>query len=69
MCDRLNKEVYTEFLDTKILPFCAQHYDDGNVLLLHDSHPVHTSQHVKQWIRENIGEVEDFVIPHPPYVL
>lgn len=63
--DRLNMETYTEFLGGCVLPYIAQHYDDGNVLLLHDNHPVHNSNFVKEWITANIGIVEDFVIPHP----
>jgi hypothetical protein len=63
--DRLNMETYAEFLGGCVLPYIAQHYDDGNVLLLHDNHPVHNSNFVKEWITANIGIVEDFVIPHP----
>jgi hypothetical protein len=63
--ESLTKETYAEFLENRILPYIEEHFDDGNVLLLHDNHPSHTSNHVKEWINENIGPVEDFVIPHP----
>ncbi len=39
--DTLNRESYEEFLEQRILPYIDQHFDDGNVLLLHDSHPVY----------------------------
>jgi hypothetical protein len=52
-------------MDEYLLPYINQHFDDGNVLLLHDNHTAHTSNYVKEWITENIGTVEDFVVPHP----
>jgi hypothetical protein len=61
----LTKESYAEFLQDGILPETGQHFDDGNVHLLHDNHPAHTSNYVKDWISANIGNVNDFVIPHP----
>ncbi len=64
----LVKETYAEFLEERILPYIELHFDDGNVLLLHDGHPAHTSNYVKDWITENIGNVDDFVIPHPSYI-
>jgi hypothetical protein len=64
--ERTNAETYAEFLELKVLPYIEQHYDDGQVYLLHDNHPVHTSNFVRDWINTNIGAVEDFVIPHPP---
>jgi len=63
--DRLTKETYAEFLEQCVLPYIAQHYEDGNVLLLHDNHPAHNSNFVREWITANIGNIEDFVIPHP----
>jgi hypothetical protein len=63
--ERTNKESYSEFLEEKVLPYIDQHYDDGHVYLLHDNHPVHNSNHVREWISNNIGAAEDFVIPHP----
>jgi hypothetical protein len=65
--NRLTKEVYSDFLENSILPEIGRHFDDGNVHLLHDNHPVHTSNHVKDWINANIGDTRDFVIPHPRY--
>jgi hypothetical protein len=52
-------------MDEYLLPYMNQYFDDGNVLLLHDNHTAHTSNYVKEWITENIGTVEDFVVPHP----
>ena len=66
--NRLTKESYAEFLEDSILPEIDNHFDDGNVLLLHDNHPVHKSNHVREWINENIGDTNDFVVPHPGYL-
>jgi hypothetical protein len=63
--ERTNKEAYAAFLEEKVLPYIATHYDNGDVHLLHDNHPVHRSNHVKDWITSNIGAVADIVIPHP----
>jgi hypothetical protein len=63
--ERLCKESYSEFMETSLLPYIEKHYDDGNVLLLHDNHPTHNSNHVKERINDNIGPIEDFVLPHP----
>jgi hypothetical protein len=63
--ERLTKEPYTQFLETGLLPYIEQHFDDGNVLLLHDNHPVHNSNMVKEWVTENIELYENFVLPHP----
>jgi hypothetical protein len=67
--ETLNRETYAQFLENHVLPYIEQHYDDGNVLLLHDNHRAHTSNYVKEWIEENIGNVQDFVIPHPRYLI
>lgn len=64
--DRLNKESYRDFLSMDLMPYIEQHYDDGNVLLLHDNHRAHHANLVTDWIRDNIGQTEDFFIPHPP---
>jgi transposase len=66
--DRLTKESYTEFLDNSLIPYIETHFDDGNVLLLHDNHPVHNSNHVRDWVTQNIGQHEDFVLPHQRYL-
>ncbi len=66
--ETLNKETYANFLQEYLMPYIAQHFDDGNVMLLHDNHTAHKSNFVKDWINENIGAVEDFVVPHPRFV-
>jgi hypothetical protein len=63
--ENLNKESYSEFMKRSPLPYIEKHYDDSNILLLHDNHPTHNSNHVKKWIDDNIGPIEDFVLPHP----
>ncbi|CAG2173659.1 unnamed protein product, partial [Oppiella nova] len=63
--NRLTKESYSDYLESSILPEIDRHFDDGNVHLLHDNHPVHKSNLVRDWINENIGPIEDFVLPHP----
>ncbi len=67
--NRLNRESYGHFLETAILPEIESHFDDGNVHLFHDNHPVHNSNYVKEWITANIGPINDFVIPHPRYYI
>ncbi|CAG2182044.1 unnamed protein product, partial [Oppiella nova] len=56
---------YSDFLEDSILPEIDRHFDDGNVHLLHDNHPVHKSNLVRDWINENIGPIEHLVLPHP----
>ncbi|CAG2171638.1 unnamed protein product [Oppiella nova] len=56
---------YSDFLEDSILHEIDRHFDDGNVHLLHDNHPVHKSNLVRDWINENIGPIEHFVLPHP----
>ncbi len=63
--NRLTKESYADFLENSLLQYIERHFDDGNVLLLHDNHSVHKSNHVRDCITENIGEVQDFVLPYP----
>ncbi len=45
------------------MDYIEQHYDDANVRLLYDNHPVHNSNLIKELIGEIIGPVECFVIP------
>ncbi|CAG2176707.1 unnamed protein product, partial [Oppiella nova] len=52
------------FLEDSILHEIDRYLDDGNVHLLHDNHPVHKSNLVRDWINENIGPIEHFVLPH-----
>jgi hypothetical protein len=63
--ENLTAETYTEFMEQSLVPYINQHFDDGNFFILHDGHPVHTSNHVKRWIEDNFGPVDDKVIPHP----
>ncbi|CAG2179415.1 unnamed protein product, partial [Oppiella nova] len=56
---------WSHFLEDSILPQIDRHFDDGNVHLLHDNHPVHKSNLVRNWINENIGPIEHFPLPHP----
>jgi hypothetical protein len=54
-------------MEHSVVPYLHEKFDDGNFLILHDGHPVHRSNHVKQWINDNLVPTEDIVIPHPRY--
>ena len=63
--DRFNKDVYVEYLE-EVVKYMEDYFDDGNCLMLHDNHRSHTCDLTKEWVNNNIGNYDDFVLPHPP---
>ena len=61
---RFNQHIYSKYL-TRLLGYIEKHFDDGKFYILHDNHRSHTSDLIKDWFNNNIGNYDDFVIPHP----
>ncbi|CAG2112224.1 unnamed protein product [Medioppia subpectinata] len=65
--ERLNQDSYADYLENALKPYIESHpaFEEGDVLLLHDNHPAHTSRQVIDWINTNFRNSRDFVFPHP----
>ena len=62
---RLDQNIFVDFLEILKTEHIDRYFDDGNVFILMDNHPVHKSGTTLNWIDENIGDLETHVRKHP----
>ena len=64
--DKLNKEIYISYLNEQVLPYINELFEQGDFKILHDNHPVHTANDVKDWFTTKFGENNNVLVDHPP---
>jgi hypothetical protein len=53
-------------LESHLIPYIENHYDDGYFYILYDNHFSHSSKYVEEWIKDNLGDPQQILIKQPP---